>query len=147
MSNLREFFRWPGANFFRQRLRGDEFRKSLLQRLVTTPQRVVFGVGNHRRILLIVVLVVSLDLFAQSRMLGARFQRRQLIDRRRLHDALRRFWRSPDKAACLQRTDRPAEGRALRETAAELIQFDRIGLGLSAFGDDIHAEFLGEGDD
>ena len=38
-----------------------------------------------------------------------------------------------------------AEGVALRIFAAELVEFDRIGLGLGAFGDDLHAEIVRQG--
>jgi hypothetical protein len=42
---------------------------------------------------------VLFNLFAEPRMFCARLKWRQFLDRRRLHDALRRFRRSPDKAA------------------------------------------------
>src|SRR5260370_32550728 len=42
---------------------------------------------------------------------------------------------------------RLAEGKALRVFAAELIELDRVRIGLRAFGDDVHAEVVGERDD
>ena len=45
------------------------------------------------------------------------------------------------------RIHRFAEGEALGIFAAELIEFDRVGIGLGAFGHHIHAEVVGERDD
>src|SRR5437773_1908900 len=42
---------------------------------------------------------------------------------------------------------RLAEGKALRVFAAQLIELDRIRIGLGALGDDVHAEVVGERDD
>ena len=42
---------------------------------------------------------------------------------------------------------RLAEDEALRVFAAELIELDRIGVGLGAFGDDVHAEIVRQRDD
>jgi putative transcriptional regulator len=46
-----------------------------------------------------------------------------------------------------QGVHRLAEGKALRVFAAELIELDRIGIGLGALGDHVHAEIVRERDD
>src|SRR6202022_2881949 len=45
------------------------------------------------------------------------------------------------------RIHRLAEGETLRVFAAQLIELDRVGIGLGAFGDHVHAEVVGERDD
>jgi hypothetical protein len=40
-----------------------------------------------------------------------------------------------------------AEGKALRVFAAQLVELDRIGIGLGAFGDHVHAEVVGQRND
>src|SRR5262249_55882429 len=45
------------------------------------------------------------------------------------------------------RIHRFAEGKTLRVFAAQLVELDRIGVGLRAFGDHVHAEVVGERDD
>ena len=53
------------ADFLRRRFAGDEFGKSLLDRVEALPQRIVFGVRDARRVVLIVTLVVPLKLQRQ----------------------------------------------------------------------------------
>ena len=53
------------ADLLRRRLGGDEFRKPRLDGVEALAQRVVFGVGNGRRVFLIVAPVVPLDLERQ----------------------------------------------------------------------------------
>ena len=53
------------TDFLRRRVAGDEFRKSGLDGVEALAQRVVFGVRNFRRVFLIVMLVVALELERQ----------------------------------------------------------------------------------
>ncbi len=48
---------------------GDEFRKALLDRVEALAQRVVFGVGDAGRVVLIVALVVAFELQRQPHVL------------------------------------------------------------------------------
>src|SRR6516165_3392658 len=45
------------------------------------------------------------------------------------------------------RVHRLAEGKALRVFAAQLVELDRVRVGLGALGNDVHAEVVGESDD
>src|SRR5579875_1971057 len=55
--------------------------------------------------------------------------------------------RCTDELARFDRTDRMAEGIALRIFATELIEFDCIRLFLSALCDDLHSQIMGKRDD
>ena len=60
------------ADALRQAVGVRELRKARLDRRVATAQLVVFGVGDGRRVFLIVAAVVRGDLFGQPRVLGLR---------------------------------------------------------------------------
>ena len=53
---------------------------ALLDRLVAPPQRVIFGVRNRRRVLLVVALVVPLDLGFKPRVLALGLAGRHVVD-------------------------------------------------------------------
>ena len=84
---LRELLGRRGADLLGQRIRRMQFGKSRLQRLVPPPQRVVIGVGNRGRVVLVVAPVVFGDLGAEQRMLRARHFRGKLVDRLEFHAA------------------------------------------------------------
>jgi hypothetical protein len=65
MANLGEAPGRRRADFLRRRLAGDEFGKPRLDGVETLAQRVIFGVGNFGRVILIVRLVVAFDLKCQ----------------------------------------------------------------------------------
>ena len=59
---------------------GAQVREARLDRLVAPPQRVVFGVRNGRRVLLVVALVVPLDLGLKPRVLALGLAGRHVVD-------------------------------------------------------------------
>ena len=67
--DLLEFARWRRPDLLRRRIRGDEFRKPFLDGVEALTQRIVFGVGDARRVILIVAPVVSLELQRQPHQL------------------------------------------------------------------------------
>ena len=69
MPNFLEATRRCRADFLGRRLRADEIRKALFDRVEALAQRVVLGVGHGGRVVLIVALVVPLDLERQSHVL------------------------------------------------------------------------------
>ncbi len=75
--HLGEFLAGLRPDLFRQRLGGNEFGEGLFQRLVTATQRVVIGVRDERRVMLVVGLVVARDFRAEPRMFGAGLNRRR----------------------------------------------------------------------
>ena len=84
---LGELLARRGADFLCQRIRRMQFRKRRLQRLVAPAQRIVVGVRDRGRIILIVAPVVFGDLGAEQRMLRARHFRGKLVDRLEFHAA------------------------------------------------------------
>src|SRR5215216_522148 len=81
MPHLGEFLRRLGADALGRRVGADELGKTRLDRIVAPPQRVVFGIGNGRRILLVVAPVVRADLLREARKLLLRLRCGQLVDR------------------------------------------------------------------
>jgi hypothetical protein len=61
MPDFSEAARRRRANFLRRRIAGDELRKSGFDRAEALAQRVIFGVRNLRRVILIVSLVMALE--------------------------------------------------------------------------------------
>ena len=61
VADLLEASRRRGTDFLRRRFRGDEFRKAGFDGIEALAQRVIFGIGNPRRVFLIIELVVVLD--------------------------------------------------------------------------------------
>ena len=82
--HLGEFFRWRGANAPVLRVGASQCRKRCLDRRIALAQGVVFRVGNNRRVLAVIALVVLGDLRAELRVFLARFGRGQGFDRRLL---------------------------------------------------------------
>ena len=80
MPHLGETARRRGADGERQAALGDEIREFLLDGVVAPAQRIVFGVGDSWRIVLIVALVVLGDLRLQPRMLALCLPRRHRVD-------------------------------------------------------------------
>ena len=78
--HLGEAARWRGADLARQAVQGAQVREALLDRLVAPPQRVIFGVRNRRRVLLVVALVVPLDLGFKPRVLALGLTGRHVVD-------------------------------------------------------------------
>ena len=72
VADLGEFLGRRRAHLAGQRVGVGQLREGRLERLVASPQVVVFGVGDAGRVLLIVALVVPGDLGAEARVLGAR---------------------------------------------------------------------------
>src|SRR3954452_19057510 len=62
MPHLLEAPRRCSADFLRRRVRADEFRKALLDRVEAVAQRVIRGIGDGGRVVLVVALVMPLDL-------------------------------------------------------------------------------------
>ncbi len=62
------------ADLLRRRFRGDEIGKALLDRVEALAQRVVLGIGDARRVVLIIALVVALELQRKPHMLGLRLR-------------------------------------------------------------------------
>ena len=78
------FCETPGrrrADFLRRRLARDQFRKSRLDGVDALAQRVIGGVRNLRRVFLIVVLVVALDLKRQPLVLDLGLRLGELCNR------------------------------------------------------------------
>ena len=80
VAHLGEATRGRSADLARQAFQRLQIGKFRLDRLVAPPQRVVFGVGDGRRVLLVVGLVVLLDLGFEARVLALRLARRHLLD-------------------------------------------------------------------
>jgi hypothetical protein len=59
----------------------DEFRKAFLDFVVAQAQQIIIGVGNRRRVVLIIAFVVRRDFFGQTRQLAFGFRFAQLIRR------------------------------------------------------------------
>ena len=78
--HLGEAARRRGADFARQAVQRAQVREARLDRLVAPPQRVVFGVGDGRRVLAVVALVVLLDLGLQPRVLALGLALRHVVD-------------------------------------------------------------------
>src|SRR4029079_4164408 len=62
MRDLPEAAGRRGADLLRGRVRTDEFRKASFDRVEALAQCVVFGVGNGRRVILVIALVVLFEL-------------------------------------------------------------------------------------
>ena len=80
VAHLGEAARGRRADLARQAFQRLQVGKLRLDRLVAPPQRVVFCVGNGRRVLLVVGLVVLLDLGFEARVLALRLARRHFLD-------------------------------------------------------------------
>ncbi len=72
MPNFCEFLRRRAADLAAQRLRIGKFGMLRLQRLIASAQRVVVGVRNGGRILVVIALVVLGDLGAELGVFVAR---------------------------------------------------------------------------
>ncbi len=93
MRDLGEARGGRGADAPARAVDADEIGEALLERGVAPPQRVVFRVGNRRRVLLVISAVVLGDGLGQALELFPGLRRRQLRDRRRLGAA--RHGRAP----------------------------------------------------
>ena len=80
VAHLGEAARRRGADLARQAVQGAQVRETLLDRVVAPPQRVVFRVGDGRRVLLVVALVVRLDLGLQAGVLALGLAGRHGLD-------------------------------------------------------------------
>ena len=80
VAHLGKAARGRRADLARQAVQRAQVRKSRLDRLVAPPQRVIFGVGHGRRVLLVVALVVRLDLRLQPRVLALGLAGRHVLD-------------------------------------------------------------------
>ena len=81
VAHLGEFLRRLGADLAGEALVAAEFRELRLERLVALPQGIVFGVGNRRRVLLVITLVVPGDLAAERLVLVLRLAQGEPVER------------------------------------------------------------------
>src|SRR5438046_2190508 len=70
MANLGEAARRRSPNASRRRVRTHEIWKARFDRGVASPQRVVFGIGDGWRVVLVIALVVPRDLGSKPLQLG-----------------------------------------------------------------------------
>src|SRR5215472_1533021 len=81
MAHFGEARRGRGADPSRRAVGANEIGKARLDRLVALTQRVIIGVGNLRRVFLMIELVVMCDLGGERLELGLRLGRGQSLDR------------------------------------------------------------------
>ena len=82
MAHLGKARRRRRADALRQAVERTQLRKPRLDRGVALPQPVVLGVGDGRRVFLIVAAVVRGDLFGKPRVLGLRLLFGERLDRK-----------------------------------------------------------------
>jgi hypothetical protein len=83
VSDFGEAARRLGANPLRWRLGRQQVRKPRLDGVAAPAQRVIVGVGDRRRIVLVVALVVSSDFQRETHEFGFGLGSRQLLHRER----------------------------------------------------------------
>ena len=82
MPHFLEFARGRGTHFQRQRLKRAQIGKAVLDGVVARPQRIVFGVADRGRVVLVVALVVLRDVHRQPRMFARRLLGGEQLDGR-----------------------------------------------------------------
>ncbi len=80
MPHLFELAAGRRADFQGQRFEGAEIGETFLDGFVARPQRIVFGIGDARPVVLIVALVVLRDFSAQTSVLSLRLFCGEKID-------------------------------------------------------------------
>ena len=78
--HLGEARRGRGADALRQAFARGELREARFDGAIAPAQRVIFGVGHRRRIVLVIAPVVPGDVLGQPRVLGFRLLFRELLD-------------------------------------------------------------------
>jgi hypothetical protein len=96
VTHLGEASRRRRADLQREAFERAKLGEALLDGIVALPQRVVFGVADGRRVVLVVALVVRLDLRFEPRVLGLGLFGRESVDGRfrvlaRRHDEQRKY--------------------------------------------------------
>ena len=81
VAHLGEFLRRLGADLAGEAFVAAEFRELRLERLVALSQGIVFGVGDGRRVLLVIALVVLGDLAAERLVLVLRLTQGEPVER------------------------------------------------------------------
>ena len=119
MAHLLETLGGFRAHALRGAVVADQFGKAFFDFVVAQAQRVIFGVGDGRRVVLVIALVVRRDLLGEARQLALRFLLAQLVRRlcpSKLAHARARFFGV--FCAWASRTRRRAAARASSVTAA-----------------------------
>ena len=81
MAHLLETLGGFRAHALRGAVVADQFREAFFDFVVAQAQRIIFGVGDRRRVILVIAFVVRRDLLGQARQLAFGFRFAQLIRR------------------------------------------------------------------